>query len=362
MTLDREEALKILDLSNTATNPDIRRQYLKLAKSYHPDTHPKDPEAAAKFMRMAGAYDFLQKNTPSLEGVNVIHENANLTEIPLRDAQKAFQNSLAETRKRAEKLAVQTEREANVLQRVARALQTINLSPKKPKTESTVATSADDISEASIINISSPTTPPRSKNELDVEVSTPKSFIRNSSPPRQSGGATEEIELTPKRTVSSSSSPFSAIKRLFTTGKANSSRSPISERMPVDASPSITETQTQVNTPKRTVRQLWPSPKKLASPPKKIDLKDVAARLDFGSTEDKTDVPESGNASKNTETFPLLDQSLEFSAPLSAATNADGVETKEIDLAPIPAMPSLKNSSATPAPAPTFWKWLTRRW
>lgn len=49
----------ILGLDKSAADQDIRRIYRKLAKQYHPDTHPNDPVAEKKFKEINEAYEVL---------------------------------------------------------------------------------------------------------------------------------------------------------------------------------------------------------------------------------------------------------------------------------------------------------------
>ena len=50
---------EILGVSKTATEDEIKTAYRKLAKQYHPDLHPNDPAAAAKFKDVNEAYETL---------------------------------------------------------------------------------------------------------------------------------------------------------------------------------------------------------------------------------------------------------------------------------------------------------------
>ncbi|XP_038568750.1 dnaJ homolog subfamily A member 3, mitochondrial-like isoform X1 [Micropterus salmoides] len=49
----------VLGVSRTATQKDIKKAYYQLAKKYHPDTNPDDPEAKEKFAKLAEAYEVL---------------------------------------------------------------------------------------------------------------------------------------------------------------------------------------------------------------------------------------------------------------------------------------------------------------
>ena len=48
---------EVLGVSRDATDDEIKRAYRKLAREYHPDTHPDDPEAAKKMQEINAAYD-----------------------------------------------------------------------------------------------------------------------------------------------------------------------------------------------------------------------------------------------------------------------------------------------------------------
>ncbi len=46
----------VLGVSSTASADDIKKQYRRLAKKYHPDANPNDPKAAARFKEISEAY------------------------------------------------------------------------------------------------------------------------------------------------------------------------------------------------------------------------------------------------------------------------------------------------------------------
>lgn len=52
----------ILGVSKSASQDDIKSAYRKLAKLYHPDLHPNDPECAQKFKEINEAYEVLGDN------------------------------------------------------------------------------------------------------------------------------------------------------------------------------------------------------------------------------------------------------------------------------------------------------------
>ncbi|MDD8024707.1 MAG: J domain-containing protein [Paracoccaceae bacterium] len=51
---------EILGLTKTATADEIKKAYRKLARTSHPDLHPDDPEAEARFQTIGAAYDLLK--------------------------------------------------------------------------------------------------------------------------------------------------------------------------------------------------------------------------------------------------------------------------------------------------------------
>ena len=50
---------KILGVDKTIPQKDVKRAYLKRAKLFHPDLHPDDPKAKAKFQALNEAYDVI---------------------------------------------------------------------------------------------------------------------------------------------------------------------------------------------------------------------------------------------------------------------------------------------------------------
>ena len=50
---------KILGVNKTIPQKDVKRAYLKRAKQFHPDLHPDDPKAKAKFQALNEAYDVI---------------------------------------------------------------------------------------------------------------------------------------------------------------------------------------------------------------------------------------------------------------------------------------------------------------
>jgi len=60
---NENSAFDALELDNTAGPEEIKRQYRKLAKIYHPDANPGDPQAAERFHQIQAAYDLLKDRT-----------------------------------------------------------------------------------------------------------------------------------------------------------------------------------------------------------------------------------------------------------------------------------------------------------
>ncbi|XP_072527350.1 dnaJ heat shock protein family (Hsp40) member A3b [Salminus brasiliensis] len=56
---EEEDYYSVLGVSRSATQKEIKKVYYQLAKKYHPDTNPNDPQAKEKFARLAKAYEVL---------------------------------------------------------------------------------------------------------------------------------------------------------------------------------------------------------------------------------------------------------------------------------------------------------------
>lgn len=55
----KRDYYEVLGISKGATDAEIKKAYRKLAKEYHPDLHPNDKEAEAKFKEISEAYEVL---------------------------------------------------------------------------------------------------------------------------------------------------------------------------------------------------------------------------------------------------------------------------------------------------------------
>ncbi|XP_019718203.1 dnaJ homolog subfamily A member 3, mitochondrial-like isoform X2 [Hippocampus comes] len=56
---NKQDLYEVLGVARTASQRDIKKAYYQLAKKYHPDTNPDDPEAKEKFAKLAEAYEVL---------------------------------------------------------------------------------------------------------------------------------------------------------------------------------------------------------------------------------------------------------------------------------------------------------------
>ena len=74
---------ELLGVAEDASAAEIKRSYYKLALQVHPDKHPDDPEAQAKFQAIGQAYQVLSNeqlraryDAGGVEGVEIIGEQA----------------------------------------------------------------------------------------------------------------------------------------------------------------------------------------------------------------------------------------------------------------------------------------------
>ena len=57
--MDKKDYYEVLGLKKGATDAEIKKAYRQMAKKYHPDLNPDDPEAEAKFKEVNEAYEVL---------------------------------------------------------------------------------------------------------------------------------------------------------------------------------------------------------------------------------------------------------------------------------------------------------------
>ena len=50
---------QVLGVPDTATAPEIKKAYRRLAKQYHPDANPNNPQAAERFKEISEAHSVL---------------------------------------------------------------------------------------------------------------------------------------------------------------------------------------------------------------------------------------------------------------------------------------------------------------
>src|SRR5215207_454145 len=63
------DALKALELDDDADEAAVKAAYRRLAKAYHPDRNPGDPEALLRFQAIQAAYEVLRRAAERAAGI-----------------------------------------------------------------------------------------------------------------------------------------------------------------------------------------------------------------------------------------------------------------------------------------------------
>jgi molecular chaperone DnaJ len=68
-----EDPYQVLGVSRDASDEEIKKAYRKLAKKYHPDLHPGDPEAEKQMQRINSAYERIKNPEQGASGYDPFH-------------------------------------------------------------------------------------------------------------------------------------------------------------------------------------------------------------------------------------------------------------------------------------------------
>ena len=72
---------KILGVDKTIPQKDVKKAYLKRAKQFHPDLHPDDPKAQAKFQALQEAYDVIGDPESDVSTTNMASNGSRPTSL-----------------------------------------------------------------------------------------------------------------------------------------------------------------------------------------------------------------------------------------------------------------------------------------
>jgi DnaJ-class molecular chaperone len=85
----------ILEISNTATNIEIKQAYRKLSMKWHPDKNKNSKESHTQFQKIGEAYETLKDEKLKCKYDELLHSSPNLRRIPtMYDKPNSFQNDL----------------------------------------------------------------------------------------------------------------------------------------------------------------------------------------------------------------------------------------------------------------------------
>ena len=59
---DKRDYYEILGVERNVTDDELKKVYRQLARKYHPDLHPDDPDAEEKFKEITEAYEVLSNS------------------------------------------------------------------------------------------------------------------------------------------------------------------------------------------------------------------------------------------------------------------------------------------------------------
>ena len=97
---------KILGVEKDIPQKDVKKAYLKRAKQFHPDLHPDDPKAKAKFQALNEAYDVIgdpeKRHTTSMasSGARLMLSRA-VSSVAVRAVRRSMDSTSAVSREAA---------------------------------------------------------------------------------------------------------------------------------------------------------------------------------------------------------------------------------------------------------------------